>query len=151
MDKKWIEIIGVVSIVASLVFVGIQIQQTNEATRSATVLQLKDSWVQLNLASATSIELAEAFHDVSVNGWDVSSYQSRDLVAGFQRTRIHNWSNAFFQYKNGTLDESQWIPIQREVAAAASDDSIRRVWLEWSHVYDDDFRDLVDREIGKEK
>jgi hypothetical protein len=72
MEKKWIEITGLVSIVASLIFVGIQIKQTNEATRSATILQLKDSWVQLNLASATSIELSEAFHDVSVNGWDAS-------------------------------------------------------------------------------
>lgn len=148
MDKKWIEILGALGIVASLIFVGIQIQQTNEATRSATVLQLKDSWVQLNLASATSTELAEAFRDVSINGWDNSSFQSRDLVAGFQRTRIHNWSNAFFQYMNGTLDEAQWIPIQREIAATASDESIGKVWAEWNHVFDDDFRTFVDREFG---
>jgi len=38
------------------------------ATRSATVLQLKGSWVQLNLALATSPELPNAFDIVEAQG-----------------------------------------------------------------------------------
>lgn len=113
------------------------------------MLQLKDSWVQLNLAAATTPELAVAFQDVNFNGWDEANFQSRELVAGFQRTRIHTWSNAYFQYQNGTLDEAQWIPIQREIVAAASDDSIRRVWADWNYIYENEFRALVNREIKK--
>ena len=62
LDKKaTIELVGTVGVIASLIFVGVQIQQGAAATRSATVLQLKDSWVQLNLAGATSLDLAQAF------------------------------------------------------------------------------------------
>jgi hypothetical protein len=51
LDKRaTIELAGTIGVIASLIFVGVQIQQVAAATRSATVLQLRDSWVQLNLA-----------------------------------------------------------------------------------------------------
>ncbi len=43
-----IAIFANLGVIASLIFVGVQVQQGATATRSATVLQLKDSWVQLN-------------------------------------------------------------------------------------------------------
>ncbi len=86
-----IAILANLGVVASLIFVGVQVQQGAIATRSATVLQLKDSWVQLNLAAATSVELAEAFRSVEMQGWDDADYVSKELVGGFYRTLIHNW------------------------------------------------------------
>jgi len=46
--------------VASLVFVGLEIRQGAAATRAATVLQLKENWVQLNLMQAANPGLIEA-------------------------------------------------------------------------------------------
>lgn len=115
LDKRTIvEALGTVGVIASLIFVGVQVQQGAAATRSATVLQLKDSWVQLNLATATSMELSVAWRTVREDGWD-ADYHARDLVTGFFRTLLHNWSNAYYQYRNGTLEEDQWLPHFREV------------------------------------
>lgn len=137
-------ILANLGVVASLIFVGLQVRQEVVATRSATVLQLKDAWVQLNLASATSVPLADAFHAVETQGWKDADYRSRSLVTGFFRTLFHNWSNAYFQYNNGTLDESQWAPHWREIAGSVSDPVARQVWSEWSHIYDDSFRELLE-------
>ena len=42
------ETLGFLGVMASLVFVGLEIRQGASATRAATVLQLKDAWVQTN-------------------------------------------------------------------------------------------------------
>ncbi len=144
MDKRTVvEAAGTAGVIASLIFVGVQVQQGAAATRSATVLQLKDSWVQLNLVSATSLELSEAFETVETEGWDANRH-ARSLVSGFYRALLHNWSNAYYQFQNGTLEEAQWLPHLREIEANANDPIMREVWSGWNHVFDDQFRQLVD-------
>ena len=94
-SKRLIEVLASVGVIASLIFVGIQLRQEAEATRSATVLEIKNAWVELNLAEATSSELSLAFQDVDENGYDGASYESRSHVNGFWRALFHNQSNAF--------------------------------------------------------
>lgn len=134
LDKRaTIELVGTVGLIASLIFVGVQIQQGAAATRSATVLQLKDSWVQLNLAGATSLDLAQAFTTVQTEGLGSDS-NADSMVTSFYRALIHNWSNAYYQYENGTLEESQWKPHLLEMQVNASNEVLVEIWREWSYV-----------------
>jgi hypothetical protein len=144
-----ITILANIGVIASLIFVGVQIRQEAAATRSATVLQLKDSWVQLNLVQATSVELADAFESVEERGWSGASYQDQIFLEGFFRTLLHNWSNAYYQYQNGTLDETQWGAYLREARWNAASPMVRQIWSEWNHVYDDSFRNLMDDLIAE--
>jgi hypothetical protein len=144
-----ITILANLGVIASLIFVGVQVRQEAAATRSATVLQLKDSWVQLNLVSATSVELADAFHSVGEQGWNGASYRDRAFLEGFYRTLFHNWSNAYYQYQNGTLDETQWEAYLREAGWNAENPVVRQIWSEWGQVYDDSFRSLMDDLIAE--
>ena len=149
MDKKtMVEALGTIGVIASLIFVGVQVQQGAAATRSATVLQLKDAWVQLNLATATSLELSRAFETVEKDGWEADRH-ARELVSGFYRTLLHNWSNAYYQYRNGTLEEAQWLPHLREAKSTANNPNMRKVWSDWNHVFDDQFRKLIDDVIAE--
>jgi hypothetical protein len=120
-----------------------QVRQDAEATRAATFQQLKDSWVQLNLAEATSVDLAMAFQAAREKGWDDAGVVAQSLITGHFRTLFHNWSNAYYHYQNDNLDENQWGAYVREIDAATSNPLILRVWSDWNHVYDDHFRDLM--------
>lgn len=153
MDKnrRYFELFGVASVVASLLFVGVQINQTTEATRSETVLQLKDSWVQLNLAYATSVELAAAEEEVQSKEWDDVSFQSRVLFAGATRALFHMWSNAYFQFQNGTMDEGQWTPVLQEITETMQHASNQQVWSDWGYLYEAEFRAVVEQEIPNNK
>ncbi len=145
--RSVVDLVGVAAVVASLIFVGVQVQQGASATRSATVLQLKDSWVQLNLALATSPELSNAFDIVEAQGWDTNPQANR-LVAAFYRALFHTWSNAYYQFLNGTLEEDQWLPHLRDAEVGLSSPITRRVWSDWKHTYDDPFRELMDALIA---
>ena len=147
-QRTIVELLGVLGVIASLVFVGIEVRQGAAAARSATVLQLKDAWVQLNLASATSVELNKAFEVVDREGLENAPYVERALVEGFTRTLLHNLSNAYYQYRIGTLDEDLWIPHLREIETLPNDPSIMHTWNGWKHLYDNPFRDLMEEIIN---
>ena len=141
-SKNIIGLLGSLGVIASLIFVGLQLRQEAEATRSATVLQIKDAWVQLNLAEATSSELSLAFQDVSENGYDAASYENRSHVTGFYRALFHNQSNAYYQYRIGVLDEELWAPHYEELKTLAKRNVAVRIWKGNEHLYDQPFRAL---------
>ena len=54
------EVIGLVGIVGSLVFVGLEVRQNSVATRASTNAAVADAFLELNLVLASSPELARA-------------------------------------------------------------------------------------------
>jgi len=150
MNSRWrslIEGIGLTTVVGSLVFVGIQIQQSGEAIRSATVLQLKDAWVQTNLAYATSVDLAEAFEAARQKGIENVSAVELELIGGMTRTTFHNLANAYYQFRIGTLEEEQWIPHLNEIEDFRNYQTMIHSWERWKFLYDEPFQKLVDDSI----
>ena len=150
MNDKWRllgEFVGLTAVVGSLVFVGIQIQQGAEATRSATVLQLKDAWVQVNLTWATSVELAEAFESARQNGIENVSAIELEMIGGMDRTTFHNLANAYYQFRIGTLEEEQWIPHLNEINTVYQFPTSINSWEKWKFLYDVPFQELMDNAI----
>ena len=147
MEKKTgIEVVGVVGVIASLLFVGVQVQQSAEATRGATVLQLKENWVQLNLTMMQNPEIRDALQLVLDEGFENLDLQTQLIVNAWYRTIMHNWSNAYFQYRIGTLDDEQWQANVRDMAYESSNYTsvVWGVWDQNSYFFDDSFQTLMD-------
>jgi hypothetical protein len=143
-DKKSvIEFVGLIAIVASLIFVGMEVRQSAEETRSSTVQQHRDSWIQLSLAMMGNRELLEAFQKLDTEGRE-SDPMATFTVDAFLRALFHTYNSAYFHYQNGTLDESQWIPIARSVEDEARRKYVHGFWSRWRHLYDEDFAKFVD-------
>jgi len=148
-DKKSLaETIGLFAVVASLVFVGMEVRQAAIETRSSTVLQVKDSWVQFNLAMMESQDLFESMQIVISDGREADP-EATFVVDAWLRALCHNWSNAYFHYQNGTLDEVQWMAHARDAEGAAQLEYFLDFWPEWRHVFDDGFVSFIDSAIAK--
>jgi len=141
--KELRETVGLIAVVAGLLFVGMEVRQNAEATRAATVLQIKEGWLDTNLSTATSRDLQNAFLVVETDSLGADP-GSLDMVRSFHRVLLHNWSNAYWQYRNGALPEEQWLPHQREMADRASDPLTWWMWNDIQRLYDDRFRSLMD-------
>jgi len=144
-----ITILANLGVIASLVFLGMQVRQEAAASRAATFQQLKDSWVQTNLAEATSVDLANAFETAQTQGWEETSSVERRLLSGYIRTLFHNWSNAYYHYEDGTLDENQWESYVREMRSGMRNPLLLQVWSEWGFVFDDQFRELMNNILAE--
>ena len=159
--NDWIQAVGIFAVVASLVFVGIEVRQNSIATRSATNAAVKDSFRELNLAIASSPELARAIVD-SVENPDDALPEDRLRVLALWRALFHVWSNVHRQHLNGTIDPALFDAVVQEISAYAGkfhvsvalDDVERRkrqmrwAWESERFLFNPDFQLFVDDIIG---
>ncbi len=153
------EVIGLVGIVGSLVFVGLEVKQNSVATRASTNAAVADAFIELNLVLASSPELARAVV-VSFDGPEKLLPEERILLLGMWRTVFHVWSNGHRQWTNETLAQVLYESIVSEISTYGrnQDESIedidgrsrsmRWAWESERFVFNIEFRQFVDELMG---
>lgn len=156
------EVIGLISIVSSLVFVGLEVRQNSVATRASTNAAVANAFLELNLVLASSPELA---HSVVVSFEDPEnlSPEERILSLGLWRALFHTWSNAHRQWVNETLDEVLYKSIVSEISTYGINANetvedldgrsraMRWAWQSERFIFNSDFQQFVDGLIGAGK
>jgi tRNA pseudouridine-54 N-methylase len=162
LNKRAIaEIIGVVGVVGSLIFVGLEVRQSSAATRAANNAQVADSFRELNLVLASSPDLSRAL--VVVGGeLDAASPEDKTMALAFLRALFHTWSNAHRQWMNGTLDPALFEGVVSEIEtygkASGTDAeidvfadrgrSVRWAWENEQYIFNPDFRTFMNELLG---
>ena len=153
--QKWAliaEVIAAVTVVVSLIFVGIQVRhsaeeskQNAEATRAATAHQTKRSFLDLLLMMSTNAELHAAWEKAVNEGYDSLNFHEQTVPNSQVRAAFHINSDSYYQYRNGTLDQEQWDPIMRSIDGWVENASFFwQVWDGWEHIFDDPFREIIE-------
>ena len=106
MNKfSWAEMVAATGVIASLVFVGMQIQQSNALGRLQAQQAMGEQWSNVNLTMATSPELASLvarvregeLADEFTSGEQYSLYL---VLHGLD----HTWEMYFLQSRSGVLE-----------------------------------------------
>jgi hypothetical protein len=116
--NDWVQGVGIFALVASLIFVGIEVRQNSIATRSATNAAVKDSFREFNLILASSPELAKAVANNAENPAGAPP-EAKFQMLGMWRALFHTWSNVHRQHLNGTLDPALYDAVIQEVSMNA--------------------------------
>ena len=162
--KGTAELVGIFAVVASLVFVGVEVRQNSVATRSANNAAVKGAFSELNLAMAASPELAESIVRLVENPDDAPSADQLRVLA-LWRALFHIWSNVHRQHLNGTIDPALYDAVVQEISAyagkfhtsVAPNDVERRkhqmrwAWVSERFVFNLDFQLFVDDIIGAKR
>ena len=105
---------GVVGVIASLIYVAIQIRNNSRATRAATFQQLSSAlasdWLDMSRnPEMISLVLRGSDDFESLNR--IEKARMRFFLMGYCR----RFENAFFQHKVGTLKDKDWRAEYRNV------------------------------------
>lgn len=102
------EVVGLMGLIASLGFVGMEIRQNTMAVRSATIQAVSDQAMELTLAMATDDQLPRLVYQISRGGITEADLGGEDymrirlaVVAGLRRQE-----NLYLQVQNGILPNS---------------------------------------------
>ncbi len=113
MLGAWGEFLGGIAVVMSLIFVGIQVRQSTEASRAATRQAVADSMVMATNAVIEPVTLNEAMADLesgaTIESLPLTQRHQLRLYASMY-TRIID--NAFYQYQRGMLEAEQWESLR---------------------------------------
>jgi len=106
LKGRVVEVIGILGVIASLSFVGMEIRQNTTAVRAATIQAVSDQAMELSLTIAADEDLAQLVarmtDELSLDGISIGEERRlRVLVAaGFRRME-----NLFLQVEAGILDD----------------------------------------------
>ena len=128
--NHWLQIIGIFGVIASLIFVGLQLKQSHEIAVSAAYQARADAANDINLTALNTPEFTSAFAKVMAR--DYESITPEELVAyeTYLGANILMYENQHQQYLMGFLPEEHWsrnlaelhcllsLPLHRNLLAA---------------------------------
>lgn len=111
MKKKQIlDLITTLTLVVSLIFVAIQINQSNHLAKATVRQTINDN----------DIEFLKSFLDQTVvpianfklqNGEELTKYEIQQIIWQ-QHINFRIFDNAYYQYQNGLLEEPEWLKYE---------------------------------------
>ena len=142
------EIIGVLSIVMSLVYVARQIRQNTIAIRSDTAQSVHDAWGDVYGRISESSELSHIMMKGNPGIDELSESEQAQYMSFWMHTML-TWQNAYYQFKTGTLEDRLWHTMEKTMLnALLSCPGMREFWKARELLFDDDYREYVDRELS---
>ena len=125
--QETLQILGGIGVIASMIYVAIQIRNNGRATRAATFQQLSSSMANGWLTMASNPEMVS----LMLRGSDdfdslnrVEKARMRFFIMGYAR----NFENAFFQHEIGTLKNKDWVGISADIHILFSMPGATKIW-----------------------
>ena len=140
--RMLVELVGMLGVAGSLIFVGLQIRQNAAAVRAATAQEVSTGFRDLNLVIASTPDVAAILATETLP--DSLSRGAREQASGFWRAILHVWSNTQYQYENGTLDRVLYEPTLTEVTKYARRGAFRNLWTTQRDLYNPRFVQFMD-------
>jgi hypothetical protein len=151
------EIIGFVSIVGGLVFVGLQLRQSQEIAigtqyqeRASTAVDYYSSQMQNDraiIAQAEEISAAVEAGTASPALKSLTESRSPESVGmWFYQRKVFfvMLDNFHFQYSHGLMAEESWIAFRRQLRDELSDDAIAAYYRDYGSHFRESFEELCD-------
>ena len=114
--NDWMQIVGMFAIVASLIFVGMEMRQAQKIALSGAYQARADSSMALRLAPLES-EAAQSALAKRQQGKNAEELTPEELVVERRLAQAHivYLDNMHYQYINGFLSEEQWQSNRKEL------------------------------------
>ncbi len=147
--KKWVwkeaaEVLGVLGVIASLIFVALEIQQNTNAVRSATINAIADLSYQTGVNATNNPELRAALRACR-NGQMLTEDQ-RELVLINYTGLMRLQQNRFLQLQLGVLDEDTIFQMGGR-GPGYRNSCFRDFWTENAKAFPLEFQQFIEREI----
>ncbi len=147
--KDIAELIGIVAIVASLIFVGLQLKQSQEIAISSQYQARLDSIIAVkgNLLQSDSlihvirkVENGEPLGEMDIFVLDLAVGQAFDL-----------WETNHFQYVSGFVSEEHWQGVLREIDMSLGKLYVPEFWASNRLSYRESFAEIIDAKFEAQR
>jgi hypothetical protein len=134
------EIIGVVVVVVTLIYLSLQVRQGTDLLRSESRQAQANNGLVGVYKLVEHPELGRAFSD-SETPTLAEKTKLQFWIIGQMRAREHEW----LQYRSGALDEVTWLSYRRVIYFVLGTGRARTLWRLCSPYFNADFVAMVDK------
>ena len=141
------ELVGGIAVIATLVYLALQVRQNTSAIRATSAQAFADSINQMNIGAASSDEAAHFVRLI---------YEDPSALTEDQRTRAdfgalaicRTYESALLQVELGTYDPQTTEMIRKQIQRTFALDYFREWWHRRQFDFTDRFVEFVERELG---
>ncbi len=124
--NNWLQLLASVGVILSLIFVGVQIQQSREIAIADIYQQRTDLLLQ-NFSVAVPAETEFRAFMKNRSGEPLDPDEQYALINRYA-ARIAYWENNHFQYQIGLLPEEQWEASKNSIRGQAKQQAFLDTW-----------------------
>ena len=130
----WIQLVGMLSVVASLVFVAIEIRQSQGIAIAGQIQARNQALMDFDLdvltsENKTAMLLIEQYgNDLYRVNPDTLSLEERAAARLIESWRVRSVSNTFQHYESGLLPEDVWRQVERRITTRWANCYSRRLF-----------------------
>ena len=142
--------LGVIGVIASLIYVAIQIRNNARAVRSSTYHQVSNSFVTQWDSFVNNGEACSAVRRGSDDIANLTDDVDLTRYHFFMMAAMRRFENAWFQHKVGVLKEADWQAIAYDMDSIFSYPGPRFVWEGVKNCSSVEFRSYVDAVVKRQ-
>lgn len=143
--NDWLQIIGMFGLVLSLIFVGLQLRQSQNIALSAAYQARAQMSVDISLVSSSTPEFTSASAKLYVG--EANRITPEELVALEYNfgANVATFENNHYQYESGFLPEEHWQKVLDDMHCLFSHELYRRLLGGWD--FRESFQKVVDERM----
>ena len=142
------QIIGVIAVVLSLIFIGVQIRQNTNATKAAVRQSVATNDISFLNTSLNSDIIARAKGKI-VDGLEINSIEREQLIWQ-QFVNFMVFETVFYNYQEGYIENELWNRYQTIIhGLLANNRYAQNSWLRYKNAYTSSFRKEIQKIITK--
>ena len=135
------EVIGVIAVVVSLIYLSVQIRQNTKVAKAATRQAIAESTERLGDDLINNSDMAEIFVK-HMSGGELSPVENLRLQARCYRDLQH-WENIHYQFNEGLVSRDQWLGFRKNLVTLLTIDAYRDYWQHEASHYSDAFQEEI--------
>ncbi len=140
------ELVAAAAVVASLIFVGIEVQQNNKIQKQQATRSLARDWNDA-MAAYLDPDLACLFVRLMNENENLTLREATQIEVLFWRLyKVHE--EMHYQYQEGMIDESVWGGFTYTISREASFQGFRDWWAGYRKTFSARFRNYMDELIA---
>ena len=146
--KDIAELIGIASIVASLIFVGFQMRQNHEIALVTLYQMRADAARDVMIGMLESDDLRDAFEKYEI-GEEPPDFGDVYSVQTYMNILLNHFENAHFLYLRGFLTEEHWQSDVANLTGTLGQSVTREIWHEEKRYYRPSFVEAIDKALAE--
>jgi hypothetical protein len=137
------EIIASIAVIASLIYVALQIKQNTAATHATAAQSFAEADNGFVGLINTSNNLADILHRGAMG---LSELKGGELIQfmAFNDAAFMAMHSAYCQWDKGTLDDRLWSSFKHAILGMLSQPGQQEWWQHRRHWYDENFRNYIE-------
>jgi hypothetical protein len=140
------ELVGVMALIASLIYVGRQVKQSNSAMRNSASTEFSNGLNALTIAMVLNRGFAEIWTKGANEFDSLDEVDKRRLVL-FEYVGMTTWRRSFELHQQGLLSEEVWREQLRGIETLSQRQSVQIAWEEFRSAFDPAFREMLQKSL----